>query len=157
MRSLARTTIWLALTLVGCSPSAPSPSVDLTGTWAGTASDAGPVRWVITQTGSAVTGTMTLLDASTGAIVVSGSISGTTVTSDASQTLTFQQRIVFFQFPSGSPYYAMGFDTTGTMTLRGSHQLAGSYLGSANMLRSPPSPQGAGGPFTNGTLSLTRQ
>jgi hypothetical protein len=148
------------MTVVGCSPSAPSPSVDLTGTWVGTAFDAGPVRWTIAQTMSTLTGTMTLLDVSTGATVVSGQINGATTASDASQTLTFEQKIAFFQFPLVGPwsqYYATGFDTTGTLTLRGNNQLTGSYLGSANMLRSPPSPPGAGGPFTNGTLALTKQ
>jgi hypothetical protein len=157
MTGFTRTAISLALMLVGCSPTTPSQPVNLTGTWTGTESDAGPVRWTITQTASSVTGTMTLLDATTQATVVSGSIMGTTATSGASQTLTFEQRVDFFQFPLGSQYYAMGFETTGTIALRGGNQLAGNYLGSANMVRSPPSPRGTGGPFTNGALMLTRQ
>jgi hypothetical protein len=157
MRRFARAAISLALALVGCSPTTPSQSVNLTGTWTGTESDAGPVRLTMTQTASSVTGTMTLLDANAGATVVSGSITGTTAGSGANQTLTFEQRVDFFQFPLGSQYYAFGFDTTGVIALRGTNQLTGDYLGSANMLRSPPSPRGTGGPFTNGTLTLTRQ
>jgi hypothetical protein len=100
---------------------------------------------------------MTLLDPDTGAAVVSGSITGTTADSGANQTLTFEQGVDFFQFPLRSGYYAFSFDTAGVLALRGTDQLTGNYLGSVNALRSPPSPRGTGGPFTNGTLTLTRQ
>ena len=142
--------------LIGCSPSAPSSCVDLTGTWVGTASDAGPVRWTIVQNACDITGTATLVDASSGADVVTGSITGKLVR----QTLTFEQSIAFFQFPTDGPwsrYWSAGFHTTGTLTPRGSTQLAGSYIGSAQALRSRPGPKGSGGPFTNGTLTLTRR
>jgi hypothetical protein len=147
--------------LTGCSsPSTPSAAVDLSGTWTGTASDAGSVRWTITQAGSAVTGTMTLFDPATNAVVVSGSIAGTIRNPGVGQRLTFEQKIAFFAFPSTGPwsrYYTMGFDTSGTLILSSGNQLGGPYLGSANDLRSPPNPPGSGGPFTNGTLALTRQ
>ena len=102
---------------------------------------------------------MTLFDSS-GAVVVNGSISGTTAASSGGQTVTFEQGIDFFQFPLVAPwssYWQMGFDTKGTLTLRGNNELVGGYLGSANMLRSPPSLPGSGGPFTNGMLTLTKQ
>ena len=144
--------------LIACSsPTTPGAAIDLTGTWAGTASDAGPVRWTITQTAGRITGTSMLIEASTGGVVVTGSIDGTL---DASQALTFEQVIGLFQFPATGPwsqYWPVGFDTTGTVTLRGGNQLVGRYIGSVNMLRSPPGPLGQGGPFTNGTLTLTRQ
>ena len=107
----------------GCSsPPAPSATVDLTGTWVGFASDAGPVRWTIIQTAGTVTGTSTLIDASTGSTVVTGVIKGTQATSGVNQTLAFEQVIEFFQFPAmgqWSQYWSMSFDTTGTLTISG--------------------------------------
>ena len=126
----------------------------------GSASDAGPVRWTIIQTAGTVTGTSTLIDVSTGSTVVTGLIKGTLATSGVNQTLAFEQVIEFFQFPAMGPwsqYWSMGFDTTGSLTVSGGNQLIGRYLGSASNLRSPPGPLGSGGPFTNGTLTLTKQ
>jgi len=155
---LQTATLLICAGLVGCSStSGPSSGVELTGTWSGTASDAGPVRWTIAQMGSTITGTAMLLDASMGGVIVTGSIKGTV---NSRRQLIFEQSIGLFQFPrtgQWSQYWEMSFDTTGTLTLSGNTQLDGSYLGSASMIRSPPGPVGQGGPFTNGRLNITKQ
>lgn len=91
---------WLAVWSTAATPAAQSPPVDLTGTWNGTATDHWQrfntadgmiVSWVLTQNGSAVSGTVTTTGlngndnscsgchrAKTGS--VSGTLSGTTLT-----------------------------------------------------------------------------
>lgn len=81
----------LVVASLGCgSPAAPSsgpgnPTMNLTGTWTGTATDStgpGQMAWQITQTGTSFSGTLTLLDSATGSGghgSVTGSLSGASI------------------------------------------------------------------------------
>jgi hypothetical protein len=96
---------------------------------------------------------MTLLG-NAGDVIVEGTIQGT-VNGDA---FAFTQDIAFFQFPQTSPYWQIGIQTTGILTIgdRIHPTLTGRYTGMVAQLRSRLGPPSPGTPFTNGTLTLVR-
>ncbi len=136
-RALGRLLIVLALAAAGCrgrstpvqpsdSPSAPSTTpVTLAGTWTGTATDSsGPGRmtWQLTQNGSGLTGSATLVDHATG-VTGRGSVSGTVTGS----SLRFSVMV-----PAGGfdgRYTACAASVAGQGTVSGS-ALTGTYTGS---------------------------
>jgi hypothetical protein len=139
----------------GCSPGSPSSTLDVSGTWSGVATDAGAVRWTLTESGEAVTGTMTFFDAN-GSRIVAGAVTGRV----KDQRLTFEQQIGYFQFPATGAwgaYWERGITTNGILAVLDPAHMVGNYVGAVSQLRSPPGPMGSGGPFTNGTLTLRRE
>jgi hypothetical protein len=137
------------LSTTGCgdssssSTTAPSAtSVALNGTYSGNASDSsGPGRmtWRLTQTGTAVSGTMT---ASTplGTVVFNGNFSGTL----SGTTLTFTIAV-----PAGgvSAFPSCTITITGSAANVTSSAITGVYTGTST----------CSAPFNNGTLTLTKQ
>lgn len=107
-----------ALLLVGCggdsSPTAPTNSqVNITGTWAGTASDqfgSGAARATFAQSGNSVSGTWSV---ASGTATNSGSVSGTSAGASVNLSL----------IPSDPR--TCGFTVTATVT--GGNRMAGSY------------------------------
>jgi hypothetical protein len=107
----------------GSTPS-PDPSLNLTGTWSGTASDSsgsGQMTWQLTQSNSTVSGTATIDANGTGG---RGSVTGTLSGSSLQFTLTF---------PAGSfdaPYAACATTVSGTSNASAT-VLSGTYTGSS--------------------------
>jgi hypothetical protein len=131
----------LAAVACGGSNTSPTPTaVNLTGTWKGSGTDVSEgsqFTWVLTQNGSAVTGTTSFLGERS-SFNANGSATGTV----SDKTLTFTFTVSFappFQFC--------------TATARGSAQItntsvAGTYTGTNSC---------DGGPFTSGQFTITRQ
>ena len=124
----------------GDSPTAPS-SLNLTGTFSGPASDSfGPglfLTWRLTQTGSAVSGTMTATATGfTATGTVSGTLNGT--------TLTFT-----FTSPRGGIQGLPACSSTANGTASGvtNTTIPGTYSGVNSCL----------GPYTNGQFTLSKQ
>lgn len=123
------------------APSSPSTSVNLTGTWSGTASDSsGPGRmtWQLTQSGSAISGTFTMADDAqsvSGSGTVSGTVSGAAIQFSLS-------------VPAGGfdgKYAACSSTVSGSGSATGS-SISGSYSGSS-----------CGGAISSGQLALSKQ
>jgi hypothetical protein len=145
--SLARLTIAvLSATCLACDDEArttsPTPTVTLTGTFAGTISDAsgpGRMRWQLSQTGNQVTGTFTANDDVSG-VAANGNISGTL----SGATLTFRMTV-----PAGAlpPPFA-----TCSITSDGNGQVTTTLIDATYNGRNSCT-----GLFGNGRLSLTKQ
>ena len=144
----------LAISCAGspAAPAAPSSQpIAFAGTWNGAGVDsqgATTVTWSLTQTGASVSGTVATqaVDPNDGSCnschrnksgAVSGTISGTKL------TLT----MFFAAGGSDDPTPACSATVTGTASSTGEGALAGEYSGADT----------CEGPFTNGTLTMTRQ
>jgi hypothetical protein len=146
--ALVLTCVLAATTFVACgskeesTPTSPSPSVNLTGTFAGTVSDAsGPGRmtWQLTQSGAQVTGTFTATD----------DTSGVAVTGDVSGTLSDTNLPVRMNTPAGrlpAPYTNCSIASEGTAQVT-STTINGTYTGRNSCT----------GTFGTGRFSLTKQ
>lgn len=120
----------------------PGPAIDLTGTWSGNASDSsGPatMKWVLTQIGTDVLGTMTASTPS-GAIVFNGAFGGTVL----GLSFTFNIDIPRGGIPALPLCSATvtGSSSSVTTTL-----IQGIYAGSNSCT----------GSFSNGTFTLVKQ
>ncbi len=125
------------------APAAPStPSVTLSGTFSGPASDSsgpGTMTWRLTQAGTAVSGTMTAMTP-LGTVVFRGNISGTI----SGTTLTFTIIVP----PGGvSAIPSCAINISGTASGITATTLAGTYSGTSTC--SPP--------FNNGEFNLIKQ
>jgi hypothetical protein len=123
------------------APSTPSASLNLAGTWAGSASDSsgpGLMTWQLTQSGTAVTGSAVVAD-SLGVTVARGTLSGTL----SGSSLPFTVTIPAGGFDSG-PSCTGQF--TGTVSATAA-SMSGSYSGT----------QSCSGAFSSGTLTLNKQ
>jgi hypothetical protein len=124
------------------TPTPGSPPVNVSGTWQGTASDSsGPGRmsWQVTQSDTAISGTVTLTDTSSGA-GGRGSLSGTV----SGSTLRFTLAI-----PAGgfdAPYASCSATVSGDATASTS-SITGSYSGTNT----------CGGAVSSGQLTLSKQ
>ena len=144
----------LAISCAGSPATPTSPSsqpIGFAGTWNGTGVDsqgATTVIWSLTETGAAVSGTVTTqaVDPNDGSCnschrnksgTVSGTISGTKLT----LTMFFAAGV------SGDPTPACSATVTGTASSTGGGTLAGEYSGVDT----------CEGPFTNGTLAMARR
>lgn len=126
----------------GGSPTPPSPAVDLTGAWAGSASDSsgpGQMSWQLTQTDTSFSGTMTMTDAGTG-VMGQGSVSGTV----SGASIHFSIRVAAGGFPS--PYESCTADVTGDGQASSS-TITGTYSGSNS----------CSGAIASGQLTLNKQ
>ena len=133
MRRFLRTTLALALlsaSIAGCSrvPTAPgTPAVDVTGTWAGSASDNtgfGEFLWQVTQSGGTFTGRIEITDRSAG-ITGQGSVHGSVLDGTLQFTITI---------PSGgfdAPFDNCTTTVSGDATVA-STSLSGTYAGSSS-------------------------
>ena len=133
--------------------SSPTPTVTMTGNWAGTAADssgsmmgsgmsgatAGSTTWQVTQSGSAFSGTMHLPGYGGNAITVSGIMNGKT----GSFTMTMPVGSMSSMMSGNCISTATGtFDMDDMMT-----QFHGTYTGTNS----------CGGPFTGGQMSMLHQ
>lgn len=132
MRRFLRTILALVLlstTAPGCSraPTAPgAPAVDVTGTWAGSASDTtgfGEFLWQVTQSGGTFTGRIDITDRSAG-ITGQGSVRGSILEG----TLQFTITIASGGFEV--PFDACATTVSGEATIAAS-SLSGTYAGSS--------------------------
>ena len=132
-RALAFTAaLGLAVVVTACSkneatgPSDPPPA-SAAGNWSGSASDqsgAGTMTWVLTQNGSAVSGSMTMTDQGSG-VTGRGSVSGTVTGSTLQFTLTV---------PAGgfdAPFSACTTNVNGSASVSAT-ALSGTYTGSSS-------------------------
>jgi len=135
-------------------PSLPAPSPPLTGiagAWQGIANDSQGqtnVSWSLTETGDAVSGTVTTragnpADGSCNSCHrnKSGSVSGSVAGSTLTLTMVFAAGI------DGDPTPACSATLTGSAAMTGERTLTGTYTGADT----------CEGPFANGTLTMTRQ
>jgi hypothetical protein len=142
--SLPRLTLAvLSVVCLACDePATTSPTLTLTGTFAGSMSDAsgpGRMRWQLSQTGNQVTGTFTANDDVSG-VAANGDISGTL----AGGTLTFRMQVPAGALPP--PFSAC------SITSDGSGQVTGTLIDATYSGRNSCT-----GLFGNGRLSLTKQ
>jgi hypothetical protein len=124
------------------SPTGPTPPASLTGTYAGTVSDAsGPGRltWRLTQSNADVSGTFTARDDVSG-ITADGSVTGTV----SGSSLTFRMTAGAGTLPP--PFASCSLDLNGTAQVTAA-AIDGTYTGRNSCT----------GPFANGRLSLTKQ
>ena len=121
----------------------PSPStVNLTGAWAGSASDSsgpGQMSWQLTQSDTSFSGTMTMTDVSTG-VTGQGSVSGTV--SGVSLHFSISVRAGGF----ASPYASCTADASGDGQVS-SATIVGTYSGSNS----------CSGAIASGQLTLSKQ
>ena len=133
--------LWLVAS--GChrsSPTAPSATPTVSGTWKGTGTDVSEgslFTWVLTQTASNVTGTSTFVGVRS-SFNANGPITGTV--SDLTFTFTFT--VDFAQ-----PFQFCTATASGSAQITNT-TLAGSYTGTNSC---------GGGPFTSGQFTLTKQ
>jgi len=125
----------------GSTPTAPTTSVNLTGTFAGNATDSsgsGRFTWQLTQFGSTVSGPISFTAPERG-ITGNGSITGTLF----GTTLTFSITI-----PEGGafPFSTCSVTSDGTATDVSNDRIPATYTGTNS----------CSGPFTDGTVTLTR-
>jgi len=119
----------------------PSDPINLSGSWSGAASDSsgpGTTVWQLTQSGSAFSGTVTMIDTSSGASG-RGSVSGTMSGTKVAFAITI---------PAGGfddPWAACTADLTGTATATAA-ALSGTYTGSNSCT----------GSVTSGQLTLAK-
>jgi hypothetical protein len=124
------------------TPTSPTPSGTLTGTWRGTASDSsgpGQMTWQITQSGNSFTGTMSVTDTAT-TLTGRGSISGTVSGANLHFAITI---------PAGgfdAPHGGCTAQVDGDGELSGT-SITGAYNGSNS----------CAGTVASGQLSLTKQ
>ncbi len=132
------------------TPTGPSPTVNLTGTWSGSASDSsssvvgptgmmgqqgmGDMTLQFTQSGDSVTATMTFAGEF-------GHMPGSMTGTISGDTLTFTMTM-----PMGSMMSACAVSGSGTMQISG-NTMTGTYSGSNS----------CDGPFNGGHMTLTRQ
>jgi len=72
------------------SPTTPTPTLDLTGTWTTSVTFSGVsgrMNWMLTQSGTTVTGPVTVA-VSSGIVLLNGSLSGTVANSSLAYTIT---------------------------------------------------------------------
>lgn len=125
----------------GSSPTSPGSPVVLSGTYSGSAQDtSGPGRmtWQVSQSGTSVSGTATLVDTATNTTLtgtISGSVSGS--------TLTFQ--IAVASGASPTPGSSCSASSSGTAQVTAT-TINGTYTGTNSCT----------GAFSNGTLSLSK-
>jgi hypothetical protein len=143
--------IVLGVALSGCggskpspSPSAPSPisGVTLSGTYAGSASDstgAGTMSWTASQSGSAVSGSVTART-SVGIVAFTGNLTGALTGSSLTFSITIPADGI-----SGFPGCSATID--GTATGVSNTAIAGTYTGTNS----------CGGSFSAGHFNLTKQ
>ena len=147
--AIVLTSVLTAVTFIGCrsksstpsSPS-PSPSVNISGTFAGTVSDAsGPGRmtWQLTQTGAQVTGTFSATDDTSG-IAVTGDVSGTL----SDTTLPVRMNTPPGRLPA--PFTNCSISSEGTAQVTAT-TINGTYTGRNSCT----------GTFGSGRFSLTKQ
>ena len=140
-----------ALLAAGCgsdSQSTPtSPTIlNLTGKWSGNLSDSsgpGTATFTLTQSGSAISGSMAGRDTNTG-LSVNGSLAGTLNGS----ALTFTITVPVGGYPG--PFSVCSSTSNGSATVTAT-QINGTYSGSAT------GPAGCARSFTGGTVNLTKQ
>jgi hypothetical protein len=138
------------------SPSTPTPTVatSVTGTWNGTAADtlgSDKMTWTVTQTGSGMTGTMSVND-TTRSMMGSGAMTGTM----NGNTLTFHMTVPAGGFTGQMSPCSMGVDGQGTMSDDG-HTMTGTYTGSmSGMMSGGMMGQSCGGTMNNGQFTMTR-
>jgi hypothetical protein len=135
--------------LVACSegggsntPTSPTPSGGLTGTWRGTASDSsgpGQMTWQLNQTGNSFSGTMTMTDTAT-TLTGRGSVSGTVSGSNLHFTITIQAG------GFDAPYNGCTAQVDGDAELSAT-TITGSYSGTNS----------CAGSVASGQLSLSKQ
>lgn len=126
MRGPLATLLLLGVIVVaGCdndSPSAPSQTLSLTGTWRGTITVAGAsaqMTWALTQTNAAVSGPATVT-LSNGIVLLNGTVSG----SFANPVLTYTMTVP----PGGVPLLPVCTGQVGgTMTATSPNVLTGTY------------------------------
>jgi hypothetical protein len=129
--ALALAAFVIAVTGVSCSggsssPTEPSATASVNGTWSGSASDStgpGTMTWQLTQSGSSFSGTMTMSDTSTnttGRGTVSGTLSGS--------TCQFSVSVPVGGFDN--PYAACSASVSGNGTVS-STVISGNYTGSS--------------------------
>jgi hypothetical protein len=126
----------------GGTPTEPPSTVNLTGTWGGSASDSsglGQMAWQVTQTGTSFSGTMTMTDASTG-VSGQGSVSG------AVSGVSFQFSISVRAGGFPSPYASCTADVSGDGQAS-SATITGTYSGSNS----------CSGAIASGQLTLSKQ
>ena len=133
------------------TPPAPSPILNVAGTWTGTSTDSQGVtvvEWTFTQTGTAVTGIVRTHapDPTDGSCNSchrnkSGTFSGTMNGPELSMSMRFAAGA------DGDPTPACSATMTGTATGNASGQLAGRYTGSDT----------CEGSFLDGSLTMTRR
>ena len=136
--------------LLGCGSDnpgdpCPTPGIALSGTYTGQASDnsgPGTLALVVTQSGSTITGSMTLVAVGiTGSITGHGTFSGKVCGS----TLTFTASIPVGGFPS--PYASCAATMNGTANNVTSSRISGTYSGNNSCT----------GSVSGGTFNLVRQ
>lgn len=138
------------------SPSTPTPTVaaSVTGTWNGTAADtlgADKMSWAVTQTGTAMSGTMSVSD-TTRSMMGNGTMTGTM----NGNTLTFHMSVPAGGFGGQMTSCSMGIDGQGTMSDDG-HTMTGTYTGSmSGMMSGGMMGQSCGGAMNNGQFTMTR-
>ena len=127
--------------LVAGACSSPTQLPNLTGTWKGTSTDSsegGQHIWTLTQSGNAVTGTATII----------GSRTGFQATGPVNGTLTGQAFAFSFTLTFAAPFQFCTAFASGTLHVTNNTVLDGSYTGGNSC---------EGGPFTTGTVTLTKQ
>lgn len=141
------------------SPASPTTNAQtsaasVTGTWAGAASDTAgsdKLTWTLSQTGAAMTGTMTINDAGRG-MMGNGTMQGTVNGS----TMTFHMTVPSGGFNGTMSACAMGVDGQATMSSDG-HTMTGTYSGNmSGMMSGGMMGQSCGGGMNNGTFTMTR-
>ena len=142
----------LCTIVCGCSSSSPSPLL-IAGSWTGTASDAGAFQWILTQSGSSFSGTVTVFNVPNwNPSTVHGNVLGSL---DGESRATFQQTLCLGALGPNGPC-ELTVATNGELTFHNT-QLAGDYVGAEQPLRSSPGPAGVGtNPFVKGTLTSKR-
>src|SRR5712692_5931313 len=156
--------VTLAMTGVACGGSSPTaPSLNLSGTWSGTfgqfpntingvplgSTSAWTARWVITQTGSNVSGPMTFSstdERTLGSITITGTLVG---------SLTGAQLVLTLTVPSGSVgvFPNCSISGTGSATV-GSSTISGTLTDTFSLCQGILS---AIGPLSMDQLALTKQ
>lgn len=158
-KRLMAATALLSLLAFGCggsssSPTTPGSTTSVTGTWAGTASDSttaglgsggmmgqagmGTMTWQLTETGSAVTGSMSF--AGMPSSMIRGTMSGTI----SGQDMTFTMDMPTGSMMSG----ACSAHAVGTMHVDGTTMtMTGTYTGTNS----------CAGTFNNGQMMMTRR
>lgn len=138
----------------GPSTGVPTSAASVTGTWAGASSDSSgsnKMTWVVTQTGSGMTGTMTISDTGR-SMMGSGTMTGTMNGS----TLSFHMTVPAGGFGGQMSPCSMGVDGQGTMSVDG-HTMTGTYSGTmSGMMSGGMMGQSCGSAMSNGQFTMTR-
>jgi hypothetical protein len=136
------------------SMSMPASTANVTGSWSGTSADtlgSDRMTWTVTQTGSAMSGTMDVSDTNrnmTGSGTMTGTMNGS--------TLTFHMSVPAGGFGGQMSSCSMGIDGQGTMSADG-RTMTGTYSGSmSGMMSGGMMGQMCGGAMNNGQFTMTR-